>query len=668
MKNFMKAFFSIVVASLLVLTGNSQTVSESVILKINPNPLELNINDPQLIEITAMDENGKVLEGRFGARALRHNGSVPSSGLEVTEENMAIGRVPGNYRLIIFWGDTLGHFQMEYLSVKVLNSAISSIVVENLPHKIYEGSIVPLEYVVKDDLGHEVSDIQVKASWKDGKVAEVDVLDNLYAKKVGKSTLTFQAGEIKTEIPITVLDNPVDRIEITSAETIIRTGDVTQFHVESWDKKNNSLTDVKYNYSVSSSENESASGASAIIEQDGRMVAENAGYYTVVASVGNISTQKTIRVLDRESKGQVEVVGRASVGNQHSSDLWVWQGVDGRDYAVTGTIFADGKAYFWDVTDPANITKIDSIQVDARNVNDVKVSEDGRTCVITREGASSRKNGIVILDVTDPRDVKEHATYTENLTGGVHNCFIHDNHVYALSNGQKYEIINIEDPKNPYRVGHFELENPARSIHDVWVVDGIAYSANWNDGLYLVDVGNGVAGGSPSNPVVITTSKVFGDANHSCFPFRSKSTGKFYIVAGDEIFPNEWFENSSKMLLEPFNPSGYLHILDFSDIRNPKEVARYEVPEAGSHNLWVEDDILYVGYYNGGVRVVDLSGDLMGDLYKQGREIGSFIPKAKDGVVKNHAMTWGAQPHKGHVFFTDMNSGLWSAKVVPNEN
>ena len=35
--------------------------------------------------------------------------------------------------------------------------------------------------------------------------------------------------------------------------------------------------------------------------------------------------------------------------------------------------------------------------------------------------------------------------------------------------------------------------------------------------------------------------------------------------------------------------------------------ARYEVPEAGTHNLWAENDVLYIAYYNGGLRVVDAS-------------------------------------------------------------
>ena len=41
---------------------------------------------------------------------------------------------------------------------------------------------------------------------------------------------------------------------------------------------------------------------------------------------------------------------------------------------------------------------IDTVRVDARTVNDVKLSADGRIAVISREGASNRKNGLVILD------------------------------------------------------------------------------------------------------------------------------------------------------------------------------------------------------------------------------------------------------------------------------
>jgi len=94
-------------------------------------------------------------------------------------------------------------------------------------------------------------------------------------------------------------------------------------------------------------------------------------------------------------------------------------------------------------------------------------------------------------------------------------------------------------------------------------------------------------------------------------------------------------------------------------------VAWFEVPFAGSHNLWIEDDILYAAFYNGGIRIVDLSGELMGDLGQQGREIAWIIPDDPDGYIKNAPFAWGAQPYKGHIFYSDWNSGLWAAKLEP---
>ena len=112
---------------------------------------------------------------------------------------------------------------------------------------------------------------------------------------------------------------------------------------------------------------------------------------------------------------------------------------------------------------------------------------------------------------------------------------------------------------------------------------------------------------------------------------------------------------------------GYAHFIDFTDPENPFEVARYEVPEAGSHNLWVEDDKLYIAYYQGGLRVVDISGDLMGDLYKQGREIARYLGSDPDGKDPNTPMAWGPQPYKGNIFFSDMSSGLWVIKIKERE-
>jgi hypothetical protein len=400
-----------------------------------------------------------------------------------------------------------------------------------------------------------------------------------------------------------------------------------------------------------------APSAPAQIDQDGRFVAERAGDYTVVATGGNLVARKTVPIGHRYTTQRMNAgKGHGAVRDVHTSDIWVWTGKDGRDYAVTGTWGAQGVAYFWDVTDPASPAKTDSIQVDARTVNDVKLDVEREICVITREGASTRRNGFVVLDCSNPRDVQVLSRFDDGLLGGVHNVFVWNKHVFAINAGRRFDIISIEDPKSPQRVGFFELDTPGHGIHDVWVVDGVAYASQWQDGVILVDVGGGGKGGSLANPVKIGQYKYPIGASHSAFPYRSPA-GKFYVFVGDEQFPYGLEAD------EPDEAGGYIHVVDFTDLERPKEVARYQVPEAGPHNFWIANDTLYVAYYNAGLRVVDISGELMGNLYNQGRELVRFEARDVQGKVPNAPMAWGPQPHKGHVFFSDFNSGLWSVKL-----
>ena len=40
--------------------------------------------------------------------------------------------------------------------------------------------------------------------------------------------------------------------------------------------------------------------------------------------------------------------------------------------------------------------------------------------------------------------------------------------------------------------------------YDVYVRDGLAFVSHWDAGLVILDVGNGIAGGSPTNPVEVS--------------------------------------------------------------------------------------------------------------------------------------------------------------------
>ena len=558
------------------------------------------------------------------------------------------------------------------MTVQVPFPPLDRIVLNGPSKTLYAGTTVRYTTEVYDKANLLRDDANVKLKSSKTNIAEFDDYGNLVAKKAGKVKLTASVDNVSESLNVTVIKNPVNKISLDADKDKIRTGDVLQLSAKAVDRSGRQIKDVPIVYSFTGKADYGIGlPAAGLINSSGKFVADTPGLFTVTAQSGGFIARKTIKVVPRNVKKTVKVVGHGTVSDFNTSDLWVWPGVGkhkGKDFAATGTWGANGDAYFWDVTDPSKMAIIDTITVDARTVNDVKISEDGRVGVITREGASNRKNGFVVLDVTDPYNVKITAEFNDDMTGGVHNVFIYDNHVYAVNNGRKYDIINIEDPYNPFRVGRYELDTPGHGVHDVWVEDGIAYSSNWADGVHAVDVGGikfneknrskmkynpflAMAGqGSPGNPVKLGGMADPNGHNHAAFPFISQSTEKFYIIAGDE-----WGNQ--------FGMAGGFHFLDFTDPKNPSETAVYQVPEAGSHNHWVHGDTLLASYYQGGLRVVDISGELMGDIYSQGREIAFFLSSDPDGFMANRPNVWGTMPYKGLIYFSDMNNGLWAIKL-----
>jgi hypothetical protein len=367
--------------------------------------------------------------------------------------------------------------------------------------------------------------------------------------------------------------------------------------------------------------------------------------------------------------GRFEVLGRGPVTHTHTSEVWAFRGLDGRDYAYTGTWGAcrgcvGDRMYAWDVTDPTNPVLTDSVVVDARLINDVMVRDDARIAVITREGASSRRNGIVVLDLENPARPRVLSEFSETLTGGVHVIFVDGDHVYATNNGTgDMHVINISDPASPRQVARWGVRTPGRYLHDVWVDNGLAYLSYWDDGMIVLDVGNGIRDGSPSRPQLVSQltyrtrwqGRSFGNT-HQAIPYTNRA-GHSYIFVGDEIFPDNWDPAS------PFIPGGYLHVVDATDITNPRIVGRYEVPNAGVHNMWADDDKLYIAYYNAGLRVIDVSGRLEGDLRAQGREIAALSTVDDNAFRTDRPFTWSPRLHNGLVFASDFNSGLWITRL-----
>jgi hypothetical protein len=464
-----------------------------------------------------------------------------------------------------------------------------------------------------------------------------------------------------------VVADTVDKITVAPAATTAKTGDVVHFTSSALDAKGAAVKGTLTTWSVS--------GPRGRIYPDGAFVAEAAGTYQVTAMSGRRTAIASITVQPRNAERSIEVVSHIQTKNPdgtptQTAEEWV---IGKHLYIST----IDDKLFLYDVSDPANPKQLSMLKADARLINDVSTTPDEKLGVFTRESASNRKNGIVLFDPTDPANVKIVSEYTETVTGGVHSAFINTHYVYATDDATgSLRVIDFQDTQHPKEVARWQTESATavtiegphglissgRYLHDLMVKDGLAYLAYWRDGLIILDVGNGIKGGSPEHPQLVSQfhynhHELYGNGwlagTHTTFRYKN------YVFVGDEVFPAT-FEIQGKGRIPV---RGICHVMDVSDIKHPKEVARYEVPEGGVHNFWADGDILYVGDYAGGGRVIDISGELRGNLYAQGREIARLWTGDPDGFRPNLQWTWGAQPAGGLIYYNDINSGVWIARL-----
>jgi len=638
-------------------------------IRFDPVAVRLRRGDSATVRVQPLDQDGKPVSDVAGV-LFSPNASVVGPQVSPVTDTGAVqltGFAPGESQMLLLvrvadssvtFRGVNGLTQAGTLPVTVTEWPVASVKIDPPPYRAYAGTAFRLRaHAITTQGGESLTDTVSWRSTAPG-VAAVTADGVVSALRPGQATLVGSAGGVSSRVTLRVLPNPVARISIAPQRTSARTGDVVHFEVKPLDRRGHAVDSIALAYSVSALDS-----AGATVYEDGAFVAENPGAYRVVAASGGNAAEAFVQVAPRPPANPVMKLGRGVRTAVTTSDLWVFSGKDGRDYAYTGTHAQGGgqRLFAWDVTDPENVVLTDSVVVDARVVNDVKVSRDASWAIITREGASNRRNGIVVLDLATPAHPKVIAELTDSLTGGVHNVWINGNIVYAVNDGTSaMNILDLSDPAHPRNLGRYELRpgETNKTLHDVWADGKYAYLSYWDDGLVILDIGAGTHGGSPTHPTLV--SKIAYGQGNTHTAYRDGD----YIFVGDEIFGCPACING---------PRGYIHVIDVKDLERPKEVARFEVPEAGTHNIWVEDGALYIAYYQGGLRIVDVSGELRGDLYRQGRQLGWYDTRAPEGeaITPNAPMAWGPQLFKDTIFVSDMNSGLWvlrhqrSQPVVP---
>jgi hypothetical protein len=599
----------------------------------------------------------------FGAGG-RFEGSVREDGVVVAGSTgtlpvTVVATVPGTEPVL------------EHLTVAMVPGPAATVELERALSKMVAGQRVQVLGTSFSRHGDRRDD---RITWRSSApaVAGIDADGLLSAVAPGRATITATAGAARAQFEVEVVASNIGSLTVTPGSTNARTGDVIRFRIDARDGSGRPITDLTPTWSFTPGH--------GLIGEDGAFVGYEAGSYTIIANLGDRSAAATVRLVPRDVRRPAEVVGRLPRTRFLTEEVWVHP--NGRNLYL-GSGGGGDVMYAVDISDPANPFVTDSLVANTRRVNDVMTTPDGRYLVHTREGAADRRNGIVIAQIYDPAHPKVIAEFTEGVTAGVHSAFIHQQerygtHVYLTNNGtQALHIIDISDPYNPREVGQWRSPSLSGggSLHDVDVQDGMAYLSNWNDGLIILDVGHGMRGGSPSNPVFVSQFKYdlndlyrqveatggpgFIRGTHTAWRHRD------YVFIADEVFPASDVLGAQNAAAE--RAYGRLQVVDISDIDRPRSVAWYEPEFGGVHNVWVAGDTLYMGAYNAGFRTFDISGELRGDLRAQQREmvhVNTADMNAHPSGI-NTAMTWGVVVKDGLAYVNDNFSGLWIIRMLP---
>jgi len=373
-------------------------------------------------------------------------------------------------------------------------------------------------------------------------------------------------------------------------------------------------------------------------------------------------TTPTLPTTPAPVPGRLTHLGLGAVTERFTAELWV-RGTTAytTTWGTRGGVRGNA-VKIWDVS--ANQPRlVDSVLVaNATTTGDVQVSDDGGLMLVAIE--PNPNGGVALFSLADPRRPQ----LLVRTTGGELRYGVHTAEL-ARVNGVLYAfcavdpasgvparlvVLDLSDPRNPRTVWSQQMGSPF--VHDVFVRDGLLFTADWNDGVGIWDIG--ARGGSVAAPRLISRAQTVGGQVHNIWWLHDPVTSsRRYLLVGQEG-PGTVGSSSS----------GDIHVVDLGDLSAPREVAVYAVPGAGTHNFSVDEanGFAYAAYYNAGVRVLDVRGDLGSctaaqrtadgrcDLALMGREKAAYSGNGVDAVF-----VWGVHWSPSGFFASDMLNGLW---------
>ena len=253
---------------------------------------------------------------------------------------------------------------------------------------------------------------------------------------------------------------------------------------------------------------------------------------------------------------------------------------------------------------------------------DVKL-HDGRLVVPGPASGSRDVSGFLLFDVSDPERPERLAFYP--TTFPIHNAFFVDGRVYMTAGGRIVVVdVSTDDPTEVGRWSPADVDSQwtevpraLRSPHDLWVQDDTAYVPCWDAGTWIVDLSDPASPGDAhrvggrgadelaalsSSDAARTTLEPPGNHHYA----QPSSDGSLLAIGKES-----WATDDGR------GGAGGIDLWDVADPSSPSKLSTIPPPPSPdetrsgvwttAHNFDLAGDRLYSSWYQGGVKLHDVS-------------------------------------------------------------
>jgi hypothetical protein len=335
-------------------------------------------------------------------------------------------------------------------------------------------------------------------------------------------------------------------------------------------------------------------------------------------------------------------------------------------YAYVGHMDPPHGTTILDVKDPKHPKIVSEIQI-PQGVHSHKVRVSGDVMLVNLEryrGKERLPTGLKIYDISNKEKPREIAFVETN--GGVHRFTFDGRYAYLSVHVEGYIgripiIYDLKEPTKPVEVGRWWMpgqwtgggekptwEGTAHQCHHPIRYGDRLYVSYWHGGFVILDIAD------MSKPKFISGlnwSPPYPSPIHTTLPIPWKLAGRDMMVVVDE--------EAGKRAP---TPPAFMWMVDITDETRPVPVATFNPEGAwdiapgnqyGAHQPaeQIYDNKMYVTWFSGGLRVVDISNPF------QLKEVGYYIPSPGLGqkTVKSNDVY---RTDNGLIYLIDRLNGL----------